>query len=579
MMHGFEAFVFGTFPSFREGCNVARVLPRLRSGILEKRSALKIRLGSAGGRNLDENSPNFQRRQDRQDFTPKPGAAGGGGGGGWPGTGPAGSWPKPLNKSDLGADTQRDPLFESLFDPKPANKRNKPKTSKKPVVDKLQASKQKYYFDNVPSAADEYDVFAHLLESESISKYTAHAEVEWFDTKRFEAESKSMKVFPSATEIQDLLYDSLMDTEGKRWRETVIPSNIRILLVLLQVSEIDVEFARYLEYFHSSFTLTPNDGIQLIVVTREKPTTNRKTMRKLNLRFPLLSDEQGALGRLFGTGNRPHLVVFYREKMPSGIDGWYFDRCARAELPSKLMENVLEYARKLLEQRQQAKMATVKGAGSSTASTSGSPLAPANVTQQAVPISKTGPSASSAVSASPPQSSMTEAPPQRSSERGSALPKEMPSRGARTAQPLQPATEDTSEYVKQTAAPSKPMSWTRTPSRDTSSPRNESKGRLVLNHSTHLEGLIPVLERLAKQSGIRKIVPGRLYAARSNAERLSIRVTVPVAGGWKLVARKGTQVQDIFITLENPNRTDADEPAPLMTKEQLERCVEEATAA
>ncbi|ACB00061.1 MULTISPECIES: DUF2103 domain-containing protein [Cyanophyceae] len=76
---------------------------------------------------------------------------------------------------------------------------------------------------------------------------------------------------------------------------------------------------------------------------------------------------------------------------------------------------------------------------------------------------------------------------------------------------------------------------------------SEEKGRLVWNHSTHIEGLIPVLEKLVNCEGIRTITPGALSRTRGNIPRLKLRVSVPLQGGFKVIARKGKSVQEVFI--------------------------------
>jgi hypothetical protein len=74
------------------------------------------------------------------------------------------------------------------------------------------------------------------------------------------------------------------------------------------------------------------------------------------------------------------------------------------------------------------------------------------------------------------------------------------------------------------------------------------QGRLVWNHSTHLPGLIPLLEKLiAQESCIQTVTPGRLSTARSNAPHLRLKVSVPIRGGFKLIARKGRSAQEVFI--------------------------------
>lgn len=74
-----------------------------------------------------------------------------------------------------------------------------------------------------------------------------------------------------------------------------------------------------------------------------------------------------------------------------------------------------------------------------------------------------------------------------------------------------------------------------------------SDARIVWNHSTHLPGLIPVLEKLVLQPGIGTITPGVIANVRAHCPALRIKVSVPIRGGFKLIARKGKTVQEVFI--------------------------------
>lgn len=78
----------------------------------------------------------------------------------------------------------------------------------------------------------------------------------------------------------------------------------------------------------------------------------------------------------------------------------------------------------------------------------------------------------------------------------------------------------------------------------------DPSGRLVWNHSTHLPGLIPILERLVKCSGIRTVTPAVLSRSRSNAPHLRLKISVPIRGGFKLIARKGKSTQEVFVLTE-----------------------------
>lgn len=72
-------------------------------------------------------------------------------------------------------------------------------------------------------------------------------------------------------------------------------------------------------------------------------------------------------------------------------------------------------------------------------------------------------------------------------------------------------------------------------------------GRLVWNHSTHIPGLIAILERLCQQDGIQTITPGVIGRVRGHCPKMQLRVSVPIRGGYKIIARQGKTVQEVFI--------------------------------
>ena len=72
-------------------------------------------------------------------------------------------------------------------------------------------------------------------------------------------------------------------------------------------------------------------------------------------------------------------------------------------------------------------------------------------------------------------------------------------------------------------------------------------GRLVLTHSTYVPGLIPVLERLTQVAGIQTITPGVINRVKGHTPTLKLRVSVPIQGGFKVLARRGKTVQEVFV--------------------------------
>lgn len=76
---------------------------------------------------------------------------------------------------------------------------------------------------------------------------------------------------------------------------------------------------------------------------------------------------------------------------------------------------------------------------------------------------------------------------------------------------------------------------------------DSTNGRLVLNHSTHIPGLIAVLEKLCRQEGIQTITPGVIGSVRSHTPRLTLKISIPTLSGFKVLARLGKTVQEVFI--------------------------------
>ena len=75
-------------------------------------------------------------------------------------------------------------------------------------------------------------------------------------------------------------------------------------------------------------------------------------------------------------------------------------------------------------------------------------------------------------------------------------------------------------------------------------------GRLVLNHSTNIEGLIPVLKKLALNINIKTVTPAAISRVRGNSSKLIIRLSVKTINGYKAIARKGRTAQEVFISTD-----------------------------
>ena len=72
-------------------------------------------------------------------------------------------------------------------------------------------------------------------------------------------------------------------------------------------------------------------------------------------------------------------------------------------------------------------------------------------------------------------------------------------------------------------------------------------GRLVQNHSTHIEGLIKWLKKIAEIDEIKTVTPASLSKTNGRGEILVLKVTIRTNEGYKLLARKGKLVQEVFL--------------------------------
>ncbi|MCT0226428.1 DUF2103 domain-containing protein [Synechococcus sp. CS-1328] len=72
-------------------------------------------------------------------------------------------------------------------------------------------------------------------------------------------------------------------------------------------------------------------------------------------------------------------------------------------------------------------------------------------------------------------------------------------------------------------------------------------GRVVITHSTYVEGLVPLLRQLARQPGIDTVTPAVISRVRGRSPLLRLRVSTPITGGHKLVARRGSMAQEVFV--------------------------------
>ena len=71
-------------------------------------------------------------------------------------------------------------------------------------------------------------------------------------------------------------------------------------------------------------------------------------------------------------------------------------------------------------------------------------------------------------------------------------------------------------------------------------------GRVVKTHSTYVDGLIDVLNKIAKRSDIKTITPGLIRNTKKSTGSLKLKISVKTKYGYKLLAKKGSCIQEVF---------------------------------
>ena len=72
-------------------------------------------------------------------------------------------------------------------------------------------------------------------------------------------------------------------------------------------------------------------------------------------------------------------------------------------------------------------------------------------------------------------------------------------------------------------------------------------GRVVITHSTYIEGLIPLLKQLALDPLIGTVTPAVIRRVRGRVNQLSLRVSTPITGGHKVNAWLAATAQEVFV--------------------------------
>jgi hypothetical protein len=76
------------------------------------------------------------------------------------------------------------------------------------------------------------------------------------------------------------------------------------------------------------------------------------------------------------------------------------------------------------------------------------------------------------------------------------------------------------------------------------------RARVATNHSTICPGLPSAIAWLQQSSALKTIVPGRMFNAKASREHFSLHVAAVTPRGFRLMARVGQTVQEVYVVTE-----------------------------
>ncbi|MEM2925801.1 MAG: DUF2103 domain-containing protein [Methanocellales archaeon] len=71
-----------------------------------------------------------------------------------------------------------------------------------------------------------------------------------------------------------------------------------------------------------------------------------------------------------------------------------------------------------------------------------------------------------------------------------------------------------------------------------------------------IKGILPLLERISKIEGVKKVVPAAIFPAASSTGKPRITLQRETVSGFKLLAHSSGAVQEIFLVVTKEKRLD-----------------------
>ena len=83
--------------------------------------------------------------------------------------------------------------------------------------------------------------------------------------------------------------------------------------------------------------------------------------------------------------------------------------------------------------------------------------------------------------------------------------------------------------------------------------------RGVKRQHSIIDGILPILEQIAKIDGVRKVIPAHIfYSPKRGICKEMIRLQRETVSGFKLLAHCKGSIQEIFVVVDDPKKKDVE---------------------
>lgn len=69
-----------------------------------------------------------------------------------------------------------------------------------------------------------------------------------------------------------------------------------------------------------------------------------------------------------------------------------------------------------------------------------------------------------------------------------------------------------------------------------------------------IDGILPILEKIAKIDGVKKVIPAKIFYSPNRSIRQTLKIQREIVSGFKLMAHSKGAIQEIFIAIDKTKK-------------------------